>query len=479
MKLRTVFFLGFTAVCVPAVGWSTWVAGQAWVDWTQANTAVRAAEAMREVMRVNTGVAVETGQLLEAALAPAPNSDMLRRSAEVTDRALADAAAGLARAGLPLAAVKNTASTMGQARLTVANAVAQPPGQRDAGLPAQILATRVGLVATLRDLVGAVETAAMQADPEVGVVAQIGSLVMEMREYAGTRSVVLTPWIRGGPYELQDVSAAAMLSGRVAQNWDRVTRAIEQVGGDTRLHEAREIAQIRFFEQNEPRYAALVAAALQRSAWPMAYADFRRWTVSALAELVPLREAIMAEAVARGQTRKTSAQNWLFAAMGLSIGTMALAAVAFWVLLGRIVLPVRALTLAVARIARGELAHGVPHRHRIDEVGEMARAIEVFRGNAAELQLTNLRFDAALNNMSQGLCLYDAAGRLAVVNRQFCEIFGLPPERVQLGCSFRDILELSIASGNHPGMSADELFSSRSAVTEGKSGSALLEIGNK
>src|SRR5262249_11333758 len=35
--------------------------------------------------------------------------------------------------------------------------------------------------------------------------------------------------------------------------------------------------------------------------------------------------------------------------------------------------------------------------------------------------------DAALENMSQGLCLYDAQNRLEVFNRRFLEIFKLPP----------------------------------------------------
>jgi diguanylate cyclase (GGDEF)-like protein/PAS domain S-box-containing protein len=41
----------------------------------------------------------------------------------------------------------------------------------------------------------------------------------------------------------------------------------------------------------------------------------------------------------------------------------------------------------------------------------------------------NLRFDAALNNMAQGLLMYDRAGRLIVFNRRFTELFGVPWEK--------------------------------------------------
>ncbi len=38
----------------------------------------------------------------------------------------------------------------------------------------------------------------------------------------------------------------------------------------------------------------------------------------------------------------------------------------------------------------------------------------------------NVRFDAALNNMTQGLLMYDSNGKLSVTNRRMAQIFGMP-----------------------------------------------------
>jgi diguanylate cyclase (GGDEF)-like protein/PAS domain S-box-containing protein len=84
--------------------------------------------------------------------------------------------------------------------------------------------------------------------------------------------------------------------------------------------------------------------------------------------------------------------------------------------------------------------------------------ISVLKEQEARLTATNLRLDAALDNMSQGLCLYDADNRLKVVNRRFFEIFGLSPDGVSPGLTFREILELSVMAGNHVGKSAPELI---------------------
>jgi len=93
------------------------------------------------------------------------------------------------------------------------------------------------------------------------------------------------------------------------------------------------------------------------------------------------------------------------------------------------------------------------------------------------LKGTNLRLDAALDNMSQGLCLYDAKSRLQVVNRRFCEIFMLRREQMQPGIGFKDVLELSVAAGNHPGKTASELLADQlGLVGRYASGTHFLEL---
>ena len=46
-------------------------------------------------------------------------------------------------------------------------------------------------------------------------------------------------------------------------------------------------------------------------------------------------------------------------------------------------------------------------------------------GLARSLAEQNVLFDAALNNMALGLCMFDAEHRLRIVNRRFSEIFGI------------------------------------------------------
>jgi diguanylate cyclase (GGDEF)-like protein len=89
--------------------------------------------------------------------------------------------------------------------------------------------------------------------------------------------------------------------------------------------------------------------------------------------------------------------------------------------------------------------------------------ISELKDQEAKLTATNANLDAALGNMSQGLCLYDSNNRLKVVNRRFCEIYGLAPHRLRPGVALREVLALQIAAGAHRGKSADDLIAEQLA----------------
>ncbi|HEX3710946.1 MAG TPA: EAL domain-containing protein [Pseudolabrys sp.] len=94
----------------------------------------------------------------------------------------------------------------------------------------------------------------------------------------------------------------------------------------------------------------------------------------------------------------------------------------------------------------------------IEELDQLNRGLEStitertrdLREREAELRLQNLRFNAALENMPQGLCMFDRDQRLVVSNVQYATLYGLDPERLKIGTPFRDILEWRVSNGSCP-----------------------------
>jgi diguanylate cyclase (GGDEF)-like protein/PAS domain S-box-containing protein len=58
----------------------------------------------------------------------------------------------------------------------------------------------------------------------------------------------------------------------------------------------------------------------------------------------------------------------------------------------------------------------------------------------SQLRQQNIWLDAALNNMSQGLCMFNANEEIVVFNRRFLELYRLSPQVVKPGCQFRDVI---------------------------------------
>jgi signal transduction histidine kinase len=66
-----------------------------------------------------------------------------------------------------------------------------------------------------------------------------------------------------------------------------------------------------------------------------------------------------------------------------------------------------------------------------------------------ELRRKNMLFDSALNNMIQGLCMFDADQTLIVTNRRYLEMYGFSPDVVKPGIKLHEIMEYSVSIGNY------------------------------
>ena len=109
----------------------------------------------------------------------------------------------------------------------------------------------------------------------------------------------------------------------------------------------------------------------------------------------------------------------------------------------------------IVRLANHDASVEVPSVKDQDEVGDIARAVIVFRSNALalleserKLKAVNHQFDIALSNMSHGLCMFDQAQRIVVCNNRYLELYGIQPADIIPGeTTLRDIVKRRIARG--------------------------------
>ncbi len=97
----------------------------------------------------------------------------------------------------------------------------------------------------------------------------------------------------------------------------------------------------------------------------------------------------------------------------------------------------------------------------------------------AELKVQNMRFDAALQQMSQGLAMFDKDRRLIVCNDRYAQMYGLSPELARPGSRSEDILRHRLKIGVYSGPQAERYLQQRLAEQTGDQPSdRVIELDN-
>jgi len=72
------------------------------------------------------------------------------------------------------------------------------------------------------------------------------------------------------------------------------------------------------------------------------------------------------------------------------------------------------------------------------------------RRSGRKLLKEHLRLEGALNNMTQGLCMFDAGDRLVMWNQRYVDMYKLGAGAIWVGATSRDLLNARIAAGTFP-----------------------------
>src|SRR3954452_1320760 len=73
------------------------------------------------------------------------------------------------------------------------------------------------------------------------------------------------------------------------------------------------------------------------------------------------------------------------------------------------------------------------------------------RESQQRLQLHKQQIDTALNNMTQGLVLYDATARIILCNRRYIDMYKLSTDVAKPGCHFFDLIRHRQQTGSFDG----------------------------
>ncbi len=172
--------------------------------------------------------------------------------------------------------------------------------------------------------------------------------------------------------------------GRLELAWQALEESAASGVGGASVAAAVDRGRSAFFEDFENVRRRVYMAGLSGQSYPVSASEWLRASERAIVAIRDLQHAIIIASTSETERASSAAlQHLLTLSMVLLVGVLALL-FSVGIVARRVVEPVNAMTRAMASLASGNVDIEVPAAVRRDEIGQMARAVHVFRDNAVE-----------------------------------------------------------------------------------------------
>ena len=411
MRIRNLLLSCIGLVGLLATLSASWRAVDAVQERSDLHVAIKAASGLQAAMTLSERISAARSKVSTLYSDPQPATQAtllpLQEASASVEQALqaVHPFAGAAWTGLTEAMDGLRASTA-----SVYHAVALPLSARPFASDRDLVLAAEKVQSIVSQIADAKEQEVTNYAPAFGQFVQLAHLSQQLRESAGLRSALLSPSldINIPPVRLREMDE---LSGRVTLLWERIQLAMQQVRDPpASMVEARATMAATIMGEGDKRYRALITALGTGEPVGLTPADYRKWTSPMLANSLLLRNAVFRELkVQFAAARHSDLAKLLFAGACAALAAAASLGAA-WHVVHRVAQPLSRLTLAVIRMAEGDLSAAIPAVHRKDELGKMAEAILVLRDRATEAnRLRALAAEDQVSKLQAAQMLSDAA----------------------------------------------------------------------
>jgi diguanylate cyclase (GGDEF)-like protein len=391
MPIRVLFLVCMSAVAALATCLGGWVLTQKIGEYALAGRIQNAVEIDALLFVVSDRIGQERPVVGDALLgdAPidAPTTDRLARIRQSADAALQQVearaeAVSYSGAAEQLAVVRKTRADLAVWRAAVDAALRLPRTQRDPDIFARFIASLNNIFDATSVALDLGDLAASHHDGASVELMALARHVWAVRAIMGVRTVPLMAAIDAGvPLTPTELEAQSSFDGELRANWTPITALARRLARFPGLD--RTIAVGRAASEAYERLChAVMAAGRGGTNYPISALDLGRTVIRTAPLLLKIRDDALAAANDRvAASRRLALANVLIA--GIVLALTAIATITVLILLQRrIVSPMLALTNVIGRIAQLDFSVEIPDRERVDEIGQMATALEALRRGA-------------------------------------------------------------------------------------------------
>lgn len=204
--------------------------------------------------------------------------------------------------------------------------------------------------------------------------------VFVLSEYAERERAIIAGKIAAAePLALEDVIDLSKYRGHFEEAWDKVETYVRQNRAAEEV--ARDSNQVRdgYFGTYEHLRTKITQAGTNGTDYPLTLDE---WMIRSEAAIAPIRgmggRASLASDKLAGERAAHGLRRLIIDSFVL-VATLAIGAIMFWTVLARIIRPLERITVAMTTLAAGDESVVVPATQRRGEIGDMARAVQVFK----------------------------------------------------------------------------------------------------
>lgn len=357
-----------------------------------ADRVAQATHAARDVFSALQSTRLERGPVRNALQAEKPADteflktvDGLRDQSRAATASVIDICGSIPCAeGIGSIELRATLDALDTLRKQVDPALRQALAARPADLPGRWQKAATAMVDQLEAISNALGERVRLADPAIAELIAIKDAAYLARDAVGLERNHVLAAMEAGEIEPKRRVDMARLSGQAGAGWTQVRQLTARPGMPQPIKDAMTAATAAYAERLVEQQAAIQRALENRSPAPISGSDWVALSNAALDSLAAISTTALDLTLAHAQSQAASARSQL-AMQGLLLAfAVLIAAVGLLVIRGRIARPLGAITLAMRRVAAGDLETQVPFGDRGDEIGELAAALLVFKDTAAE-----------------------------------------------------------------------------------------------
>ncbi len=270
-------------------------------------------------------------------------------------------------------------------RARISTALRRPAEEREARLSRAAFSGMTALIEALRDLRLATTYAFPPRQAEIQANAQFKLQLWRMQEFAARDWATIGDAMASGrPLSNIQLQIISGYTGQVQAAWTDVQKLVASPLIDDELKPMIDPVKEGYFGDYSFARDEVYGAAEFEEPYPYSAMEWIEMSTAALQPIQALAERAGQVSEQLAEQAEAQATRYFWQDIIILMITIGVGAAAIWFVLKRIVGPILGLTRTMKRLTENDLEVEVRGTDRGDEIGDMARSVQVFKDNALE-----------------------------------------------------------------------------------------------